>query len=489
MSKIAHVLLTTGRLLMRAFFRRIEVTGLDNVPKQGGGVLIAAHPNGVVDPALLITHFPRRLVFGARHGLLEAPVFGAILNALGTVPIYRAVDGEDLSVEERRARNASSLDALAERVAQGSYSALFPEGESHDLPHLMQIRTGAARFYYQARAMRPPDQPVPVILPVGLHYDNKRIFRTDVLISIHPPLELPPELDVDPPDNDPDARARMHALRDVIEERLRSVAHATESWEVHQLMHRAQSLMRAERSHRAGEKLDPAELSERVLGMARIWHGYETRRETHPQLCEQVMERVRSYDQDLTALGLHDAELDHPPKLADPWLFGLMLAQLVCLVTLVPPLLGVGYVVNWLPTALVWLGSKVLKKAYKDEASIKIMVGSVAYPLTWIGSGFLAARAAEALNRYFPTLPDAPYLAGITVAVLGAVGGMALLRYMRVTRATLRAVRVRLTRSRRKEALDHLRLERAALHDALADLGRDLELPGNVQDDGRIDPR
>jgi 1-acyl-sn-glycerol-3-phosphate acyltransferase len=142
-----ELVITALRRLLRLFFRRIEVLGEENVPAEGGGVLIAWHPNGLLDPALILAHFPRRVVFGARHGLLQWPLFGRLLRFLGTVPIYRPQDSKrGLDPESRREANRRSLDALAEAVAQGSFAALFPEGESHDEPMLMDLRPGAARL-------------------------------------------------------------------------------------------------------------------------------------------------------------------------------------------------------------------------------------------------------------------------------------------------------------------------------------------------------
>ena len=48
--------------------------------------------------------------------------------------------------------NQQSLDQLAQRIVDGSYSALFPEGISHDAPFIQQLKTGAARIFCAARA-------------------------------------------------------------------------------------------------------------------------------------------------------------------------------------------------------------------------------------------------------------------------------------------------------------------------------------------------
>ena len=93
------------RFLVGLFFRRVEVSGVENVPQTGGGILIAWHPNGLVDPALIISCFPRTVVFGARHGLFKWPVIGRIMKSLGTVPIFRATDLKDADDDARRAAN------------------------------------------------------------------------------------------------------------------------------------------------------------------------------------------------------------------------------------------------------------------------------------------------------------------------------------------------------------------------------------------------
>lgn len=60
-SPIRNIILSYVRLLLRTFFRRIEVAGLENIPAEGGGVLICWHPNGWIDGAVITTHFPNSL--------------------------------------------------------------------------------------------------------------------------------------------------------------------------------------------------------------------------------------------------------------------------------------------------------------------------------------------------------------------------------------------------------------------------------------------
>src|SRR3990172_643740 len=75
--------------LLRAFFRRVEVTGLGNLPDRGGGIFIAWHPNALVDGALILSQFPGRIVAGAPHPLFRWPLLGSVMRALGAVPVSR----------------------------------------------------------------------------------------------------------------------------------------------------------------------------------------------------------------------------------------------------------------------------------------------------------------------------------------------------------------------------------------------------------------
>jgi 1-acyl-sn-glycerol-3-phosphate acyltransferase len=484
------------RTAVNLFFRRVEVGGLRNVPAEGGGLVISWHPNGLVDPGLILTQCPRPVVFGARHGLFGYPLLGPLLREVGTVPIYRAIDvSGDASVESRRAANRKSLEVLAERIASGSLSALFPEGISHDEPGLQALRTGAARLYYRSRQLGrsrqlAPDAPPPAILLVGLHYDDKQMFRSNALVTFHPPLVLPPELDVTPAEDvDSDVVHELsRRLTAHIETTLREVVYATDSWELHDLMHRTRRLVRAERAHRAGADPGKTTIGERVLGFARVRAGYNALLQRDPAEVEALRQRVARYDADLRALKLEDYDLDRPPSLRSKWIVLLLALQILGVFLLLPPLVVLGYLVN-LPTALGLVAiAKLAARKLKDEATVKLLVGMVAFPLTWIAAGVLAGLGHHQLHLGFPRIPDTPWLAGITVAVLGAVGGAAALRYLGVARETARAVRVRLTRSGATRAVARLRRERDQIYDEIVALVEGVALPGEVSDDGRVHP-
>ena len=482
------------RRLLRFFFHRIEVAGAENVPWDRGGVLVAWHPNGLLDPGLILAHFPRRVVFGARHGLLRWPLLGWFLRKIGTVPIYRPQDvGGPRDETARRAANRRSLDALAAAVAAGSFAALFPEGDSHDEPGLLDLRPGAARLLLRARELTSAGAPPPVLLPVGLHYDRKNLFGSTALVEFHPPIELPEELVEAPPpeEGEQDAeglRARVGELTRLIETVLVEVVQATESWETHHLMHRLRKLMRAERAARAGARPGPPSLRERVLGLARVWHGYLTCRESRPEETARLEARVRRYHAVLEGLGLHDHELDAEADLTSPWRLAVLLGQAVVVYLVLPPLLVLGYLVNTPIALALGVAGRRLGARVKDEATIKLLLGASIFPLTWLALSCLVGWGVINLHGVYHQVPELPWLAGAVTFLLCSVGGWLAVRYARIAAETYRALHVRLTRARRRRFVERLARERAALFEAASSLSEGLDLPGAVAADGRIVP-
>ncbi len=460
-------------VLVKLFFREIEVVGLENIPRDRGGVVVSWHPNGLLDPGLIITALPRRIVFGARHGLFKWPVLASLIRAIGTVPVRV---GEGSLAPERRRENVASLNHLAVEIAGGRLTALFPEGISHDSPHPMEMKTGAARLYYQARALQPEGAPPPVIIPVGLHYDQKRFFRSRALVRFHAPMKLPAQLDVTPMPGEPEAvaRDRGRVLTSEIGRVLHDVALATEDWRTHKLISRARTLMRAQSAARHGRDPGPIRFSDMAKGFARIRAGYLARRQTDPEAVERLTEKLERYDKEMVRLGLEDDELDRSPRLVRPWIS--LVGQLLLVFFLMPPLLLLGYIVNG-PTALILMGlAKVGGRTHSDEATIKILCGAVLFPATWAGVGVLTGLGYLELQAEFPHLPDIAVLHGILAALLCAFAGALALRWLHLAQETMRSVRVRIVRARRRDVLRRLREERGELHRALLELRRGLDL-------------
>ena len=81
-----------ARLLVRVFFRRIDLAGADLLPDEGPVVLVANHVNGLVDGLVLISTLHRYPRFVGKATLFKILPLAPLLHLAGVVPISRAQD-------------------------------------------------------------------------------------------------------------------------------------------------------------------------------------------------------------------------------------------------------------------------------------------------------------------------------------------------------------------------------------------------------------
>ena len=481
------------RLLAKLFFRRVEVVGSENVPREGGGLLVAWHPNGLADGILVLGACPRQVTFGARHGLFRIPLVGWLLRGVGAVPLYRARDsgepGAFASDRKRRAANHRSLAALA-AAARQSFVAIFPEGATHDEPQLLNLRAGAARLFELARQHGGS----PALVPVGLHYERKNRFRSRALVVFHPPVELPPDLcaECDPAlaaesDGASEGGTFVERLTGVIEQVLIDVTYPTESWKLHRAMERVRSLVRAERAARAGvARLGPAPMHERDLGFARVWVGYRKQREVDPRAADRLVARVTRYGEALGALRLNDRDLDGVSAVRLAMRFALLSAEVLLMLVLVPTVVLIGNLIN-LPTALlVKAAAKRVSKTEKEQAGLKMLFGLVFFGTVWLAVSLAVGLTWQETLPGFDWRPDPLWIRVTGMFLLCAVSGLLGLRYHRFVGELVHGLRALWAGGFRTGTLARLRRQRSELYDRAIELSEGLDLPGETLPDDRI---
>lgn len=205
---------------MTVFFREIFVSGRSNIPETAPVIFAGNHPNSLIDPVLVIGTCGRQVSFAAKDALFQPPL-GYFLRAVGAVPIARKMDHG-----EGPRDNSGALSALCGVVAAGGAMGIFPEGLSHDQPHLLELRTGAARIALQAAA-EAQGEPVHIV-PVGLTYICRKRFRTRVMVRYGESLVVRPA-DLAAFEQDPYEAART--LTDRIQAALREITVNASDWD------------------------------------------------------------------------------------------------------------------------------------------------------------------------------------------------------------------------------------------------------------------
>jgi 1-acyl-sn-glycerol-3-phosphate acyltransferase len=170
------------RRLLKIYYPIIGVSGQERIPHDEAVLLVANHPNSILDAALLGWTARRPVHFFAKAPLFDLPVFGHLMRALGMVPAYRGSDDKS-----QVKRNLESLAAGASWLKRGEAVGIFPEGKSHDIVHVETVHSGAARMALQGTG----DGTAVTVVPVGLNYERKEHFRSSVWVCVGEPLVIP----------------------------------------------------------------------------------------------------------------------------------------------------------------------------------------------------------------------------------------------------------------------------------------------------------
>jgi glycerol-3-phosphate O-acyltransferase / dihydroxyacetone phosphate acyltransferase len=176
---VRTVLLSTFRRIVRIYFRDIEATG--NVPRAatGGRMFLGNHTNGIVDPILVLTSAPCPISPIAKSTLWKIPGLRWLLDAGGAVPILRRRDDPNKQVGE----NDGVFDRIASALAGGHNILIFPEGTSHNEPHLIEVKSGAARMLARAKEGGAAGL---TFQAVALEFDARDHFRSRCLLVYGP---------------------------------------------------------------------------------------------------------------------------------------------------------------------------------------------------------------------------------------------------------------------------------------------------------------
>jgi len=359
-------------LVVTVFYRRIDVTGADRLP-DGPALIAANHSNGLGDPVLLVGKLPGLPRFLAASALWRLPPARLLFSLAGAVPIHRPRDGDDPR------RNLSLFAACHAALASGAQLALFPEGEVHREPAMLPLKTGTARIALGAAA----DAGVTEleIVPIGIVYEDKGRFRSEVAIHVGTPIAVDDWVDA----YRRDARAAARALTDELGRRLRDVTLNHATWREAAVIDRAAAITGTAEHDPRPRALPFAERSvlHRSLAAAIAARGGEG----SPDF-EALERAVTTYRGHLAALGITDPR--EVPEL-DAGRIRLRQARLTSEAVALAPLAAMGMVLDGPVVLVVRLAAgRVRHPAW--QATAKGLGGLVLLPIAWTAETWWVKR-------------------------------------------------------------------------------------------------
>jgi len=172
--------------IMVHFMYRIRLTGKENLPEEGGAILVSNHVS-FIDFALITGVCPRPVRFIMDVKIFKAPLLNFFFRAGKSIPITGA--GKHPGVLK------AAFESVRETLSEGDLVGVFPEGRI--------TKTGSLNSFHKGIERMVKDTPVPVI-PIALKgvwgsfFSKKdgaamqklpRRFWSQIVIEIHPPIQ------------------------------------------------------------------------------------------------------------------------------------------------------------------------------------------------------------------------------------------------------------------------------------------------------------
>jgi glycerol-3-phosphate O-acyltransferase/dihydroxyacetone phosphate acyltransferase len=419
-------------------FYRLTIAG-EAVPKKGAVLLIANHPNSLVDPVFVASAAGRPVRFLAKATLFHHPAVGFLVRGSGAIPVYRRVD-DPAQME----RNVDTFRAAHAALAEGSAVALFPEGVSHSEPALMPLKTGAARIAFGA--LEAGSTPFPII-PIGIVLRARETFRSEALVVVGPPVAWDDLRGMD------DHREAVGQLNDRMDEALRRVTVNLERWEDQPIVEAAEAVWAAE----MGANEDAADRLVRLERTADLLHTVRGQEEMEWQA---LARRLQTHSRKLVFLGLTPGALAGTVSLAQAASWTARRLPLTGAIVVV----GIGSVLFWAPYRLI--GWRDRRQALeRDVRATHKLLGGTVVMAAWIMVLSLAAGALWGIGAGLLALVFLPVL-GLATVWLRDWWGV----------SWLQARRFLLLR-RQPVLRDELRTEQRAIAGALEDVNRRYPAP------------
>jgi glycerol-3-phosphate O-acyltransferase / dihydroxyacetone phosphate acyltransferase len=427
-----------SRFALKTFYR-FTAAG-ERVPGAGPVLLVANHPNSLLDPAMVVAVAGRPVRFLAKAPLFTDPKVGWLIRGAGSIPVYRKQDDPGAM-----GQNEDTFRAVWTALAQGAAVGIFPEGLSHSEPGLAPLKTGAARIALGAARERGGAFP---IVPVGLSFRDKGTFRSEALALVGEPVEW---ADLAP--RGPDDWEAVEALTDRIGDALRDVTLNVERWEDLPLVETAEAIYAAELPVSPAPADRVARLREATATLARL--RIENRAEWNT-----VAREVRGHARALQVLGLRPRELKAAPRTLGAALWTL---RNLLFFALGAPLAALGIAVYYVPYRATGLAAARARPPHDVRGTFKLLVGAVAMILWTVAIVVFTGR------RY-------GLLPALTLLVALPVLGITALRVVERWRGAVGEARRFLLRTRRRETLAELRARQRRLAERLHTLWEEVRV-------------
>jgi 1-acyl-sn-glycerol-3-phosphate acyltransferase len=356
---------------IRLYYREIRVKNKERLNQIGGKIIIANHPNTMMDGWIISYITKEPIYFMAKGTFFNSPFKKWLLKGLGLIPINRASESATKGV-----KNTDSFEACYRLLEEGKTVVIFPEGTSYKEMQLRELKSGTARIALEVAKREKIKSPI-LVLPIGLVYTEAEAFRSSVLVSVGEAISPEPYLDLFKQNSSKAARG----LTDVFTKKLSSLLVNAKSNSYDGLVDRIIALYGKSKMRFNGKNMEKdidfiKSINSRINDIS----------EKNPRELEFIQLELNEIQMELDKLHISPAFLDRNYRSV---MFIRQIIQSILALVLGLPFFIYGIVHNGIPYKFVDFIIPKLIKDIEYYAPVAVLMGLVLYPLNYFGFVFL----------------------------------------------------------------------------------------------------
>jgi len=359
--RLLKIIVTLG---VRLFYKEIKVKHAEYLEHDGPVIIIANHPNTLMDAWMVGIATKQPIYFMAKGTFFSSPFKRYILRQMNMIPVNRKVDSKVQGVD-----NETSFEACYQLLESGKTLVIFPEGNSFPERQLRELKSGTARIALEAERRNKGKLNLRIV-PMGLFYSEAERFRSSVMITIDKGLTVTDHLEA----FEENMSLAAKKLTEKFRIHLERVLVTTDNKDQEILLDSIVEIFKG------SENLKKVESGAEF--MRRIKDRFEEIQLVRPYQMDEVQQLVKTIEWQSRKLEIHTDFINRRFR-SRLYLMQISLSLIFLLIGL--PIFIFGFVHNYMQFKLTDVLIPKLTKYVEYYAAMGVLIGLILYPLFYTG--------------------------------------------------------------------------------------------------------
>ena len=172
------------RIFFFHFYGKVQVKGLENIPKGQPVIFAPNHQNALMDALIVLFASPQDVVFLARADIFNTRFMAFFFNSLKILPVFRQRDGAT-----ELGKNEEIFDISVNILKNRHHMCVMPEGNHGHQRKLRAFGKGIFRIAFTAQEDH-GTEPFVKIIPVGIDMSDYVKQNASLFINFGEPMEM-----------------------------------------------------------------------------------------------------------------------------------------------------------------------------------------------------------------------------------------------------------------------------------------------------------